>query len=61
MQAINRTLQGLTLRELNEVFDEFDLCNTLVQNLNLVASKLLEVKSEAVAVTIACAKLVGKD
>ena len=28
-----RSLQSLTLLELNQVFDEYDLCNSLIVNL----------------------------
>lgn len=61
VQSINRTLQSLTLGELNEVFDEYDLCNTLVQHLGTIVNKLLEIKTESVMATIHCAKLVEKE
>ena len=57
---VNRTLQTLTMREINEVFDEYDLCSTLVQNLGSVVSKLLEIDTEAVASLIQCPKHVDK-
>ena len=47
-----RILQELTLRELNQVFDEYDLCNALIVNLNAVSSKLLQINTEAMVHTI---------
>ena len=38
----------MTLRELNQVFDEFDLCNALVANLGSLSAKLLDVDADAV-------------
>ena len=47
-QQIIHKLQSLTLRELNQVFDEYDLCNQLISNLVLTAQKLLEIDPEAI-------------
>lgn len=42
----------MTLRELNQVFDEFDLCNDLVANLATMAKKLFEIDPDAIKLMI---------
>ena len=51
-----RSLQALTLRELNQVFDEYDLCNALITNMAQVADKVLELSPEAIQAMTGCAK-----
>ena len=36
------------MRELNRVFDEFDLCNALIANLSAISAKLLEIDADSV-------------
>ena len=44
------------MRELNRVFDEFDLCNELIANLSAISAKLLEIDADAVLQMIEAAK-----
>ena len=55
------SLQALTLRELNQVFDEFDLCNALITNLAQVATHVLELSPDAIHTMTACAKKTEPD
>ena len=56
-----RSLQSLTLNELNQVFDEYDLCNTLVSNLAQVSGRALEINGRAIQTMTTCARKVGED
>ena len=58
-QKIMRSLQSLTIEELNQVFDEYDLCNAMVTHLSAISSKLLELNVDAVELTIAQSKKVA--
>jgi len=49
------------MSEINEVFDEYDLCLTLVQNLGSVVAKMLEIDTDAVASMFACSKQVKSE
>ena len=49
------------MSEINEVFDEFDLCLTLVQNLGTVVAKMLEIDTDAVANMLTCSKHVKNE
>lgn len=51
-----RSLQALTLRELNQVFDEYDLCNALVVNLAQVSARVLDLSPDAILAITTCAK-----
>ena len=51
----------LTVRELNQVFDEYDLCNALINNLGAMTAKLLDLDTEAITILIASSKAVDKE
>lgn len=55
-QRLLRTLQAMTLRELNQVFDEYDLCNALITYLGAITTKVLEIDPEAIEKMIQAAK-----
>ena len=60
-QRITRSLQSLTMKELNQVFDEYDLCNALISNLGNISAKLLELNPDAVQVLISSVKTVDQE
>mmetsp|Transcript_21527 Transcript_21527/g.26473 ORF Transcript_21527/g.26473 Transcript_21527/m.26473 type:complete len:202 (-) Transcript_21527:3290-3895(-) len=60
-QRIMRSLQSLTLQELNQVFDEYDLCNALTTNLVQITTRVLELSADGIQAMTSCARKVGED
>jgi len=55
-QKIMMSLQTMTYSELNQVFDEYDLCNALVANLTAVLERVLDLDPDAVQLFINSAR-----